>query len=391
MNRHKIYLKILIFLTLFMQTASASMDYYLTYYIPVSDPQSEILDKDGVKLYKAIIYTSYSEPESAVSTITNEYIISTPHKEIKYMQNLNINLAHIKGLKVDLFDYGSKECRVVMDASKIVSDYPPKELAKILTYVKKATKLNMKEHEVNCVFKEIKAPKVVTPLSVPQSLMLENIAMRSFSSYRSTIQEAPFLYDKFYPLGYSTDGKIAYAIEYDTDPRDMVYIKTIVQDLVSDKVLWSHEFKREDNISNTDFNLFWKESNQEILQKLNHYNMYYNNALPIYQEKLYYKHDALFLTSKSQKSYQKDWGMEFLNSSTIYLRSEKHGQKILNQKKYNGEHVLARKVLGYMPLGERGSRRVAVVVATVHRGWEGPPHKIEYEIVGANLAVGFDK
>ena len=117
--------------------------------------------------------------------------------------------------------------------------------------------------------------------------------------------------------------------------------------------------------------------------------MQYSNKLNFYQEKLYYKHDALFLSSKSTKSYQKDWALDFLNSSTIYLRSKKHGQKVLDKKHYDGEHILKREPIGYIPLGERGSRRVAVIVSTVHRGWEGSPHNISYEIIGANLAVGF--
>ena len=390
-HKNNPYLKIVILLALLMQTASATMDYFLTYYIPIdSEMDINSRDDDGIVLYKAISYTYYSEPESAISSITQKYIINTPHKEKEsaYMRNYNINLAYIKGLKVDLFDYGSKECRVVMDSSKIVSDYSPKVLAKILKYVKKATKLNMKEHKINCAFQEIKAPIVVTPLTVPTSLMLENIAFRTFSTYASGIKEAPFLFDTFYPLGYSKD-KIAYAIEYDTDPRDMVHIEAIIQDLLTDKVLWRHTFKREENITNINFNSFWKASSKKILKKLSCYKMHYSNQLQIYQEKLYYNHDALFLTSKNKKSYQKNWGMAFLDSSTIYLRSEKKGKKILNQKYYKGEHILARKVIGYIPLGERGSRRVAVVVANVQRGWEGPPHNLSYDIVGASLRVGF--
>ena len=388
MKIKNIYLKILILLTLFMQTASATMDYYLTYYIPVGDPQSEILDKDGVKLHKAISYTFYSEPDSAVGMITQEYIVNTPHKKRARMNNFNINLAHIKGLKVEIKNYGSKECSVVMDSSQIVSDYSTKELDKILSYVKKATKLNMKEHQINCVFKEVKASTDVA-LAVPKPLKLENTTFHKFSDFSSGIPDVPFLFDVFYPLGYSSDGKIAYAIEYDTDPRDMVHIVTFIQDLVTDKVLWSHEFAREGNISNVDFKSFWKEDGQKILEKLSNYKMQYSNKLNFYKEKLYYKHDALFLSSKSTKSYQKDWALDFLNSSTIYLRSKKHGQKVLDKKHYDGEHILKREPIGYIPLGERGSRRVAVIVSTVHRGWEGPPHNISYEIIGANLAVGF--
>ena len=225
----------------------------------------------------------------------------------------------------------------------------------------------------------------------PKALNLETTAFKIFSNYDSGIKEAPFLYDTFYPIGYSSD-KIAYIIEYDTDPADIVHIETIIQDLVTDKIIWHDDFRKEDDITNVTFKSFWEERHTKILEKLREHDMQIDNSLQLYQEKLYYKHDALFISSKSKKIHKKDWGsILFLRNSTIYLRSEKKGQKIIDQKSYNGEYFLDRKPIGYIPLGARGSKRVAVVVAKLHRGWEGPPHNIGYAIVGANLAVGFKR
>ncbi len=381
----------LLFLTFSFQTASASMDYILTYYIPVAtELDGDLMAEDGIELHKAIVYTYYSEPESAVGLVTMKYTANTPHKTQKDtvpMDNYDVNLANIKGLKVDLVDYGSKECRVVMDSSHIVSSYPPKVLDKILSYVKKATKLNMKEHKIDCPLKEIKASKSINSLALPKALNLEKSAFLALSDYTSGIKGVPFIYNNFYPLGYSDDGKIAYIKEYDTDPADLVQIETFIQDLVNDKIIWKDEYRVEENLSNIDMKSFWKERATKIQAKLKEYGIKpFENA--VFKPNSYiYKNNQYSLWSKSKSSFRKDWGMKFLESSTITLGTKNLGEKIIDSKTYKDEQILARKAIGFIPLGN--SDRVAVVVANVQRGWEGPPHNLSYDIVGASLRVGF--
>ncbi len=387
MNYRNNYLRILIFLILSMQTASATMDYYLTYYIPISNPQAEIMDKDGIQLYKALSYTFYSEPESSIEAVTWRYIANTPHKKEEHRDNYNINLAHLKGLKVNLYDYGSKACRVVMDSSKIVSDYSAKELEKILKYVKKATKLNMKEHKISCAFKEIKAFSVVEPLALPKALNLEKSAFIALDKYESGIKQVPFIYNVFYPLGYSSDGKIAYIKEYDTDPADIVLIRTFVQDLVTDKILWKDEFKFEGDISTIGFKDFWASKSTLISKKIKEYGIKPFKNLKFEPNSYRYNNNFYSLDSMSKSTFRKDWDMEFLDSSTIMLSAKGKGSKVIDTQHYKKSYLLACRAIGFIPLG--GNDRVAVVVANVQRGWEGPPHNLSYDIVGASLKVGF--
>ena len=390
MNKNNLYLKILILLTFMTQTASASMDYFLTYYIPI-DSEMDINSKnnDGIALHKAIAYTYYSEPESAIGFITNKYIINTPHKakELEHMRNHNINLAYIKGLNVELLDYGSKECRVVMDSSKVVTEDSPEALAKILKYVKKATKLNMKEHKIDCAFEEITAPRLKKGLAFPKVLNMEQSAFLALDKYSSNIEGVPFLYNNFYPLGYSSDGKFAYIKEYDTDPADMVLIRTFIQDLVTDKIVWKDEYRVEENITNMGVKSFWKERGGIIENKLKKYAI--NTTKNMKFEKNYhsYKDNIYFVESHDKRRFYKDWGMSFLESSVISLGAKSLGMKTIDSRVYKGEHLIARQAIGFIPLGE--SDRVAVVVANVRRGWEGPPHNLSYDIVGASLRVGF--
>jgi hypothetical protein len=343
------------------------------------------MDKDGIQLYKAINYTNYSEPETSIGAITWRYVANTTDES---MSNHNINLAYIKGLKVELLEYGSSECRVEIDSRRVVSNYQPSELKKILSYVKKATELNMREHNVRCPLKEIKSKKATTP----KALNLETTTINTFSKYKSNFnKQEPFVFDRFYPLGYSYDGsKMAYIIEHDTNPADIVHIETIIQDLVTDKIVWRDNFKKDRG--DIDFKSFWDKNHKRVLDKLSKYKIHFDNHLHFYRDHLGYMGDTLFLSNDSAKSPKKDWGsMLFLDSSTIYIHSKRYGEKIINQKSYNNEHILERKPIGYITLGTKSKKRVAVVVATLRRGWEGPPHNIIYEIIGANLAKGFRK
>jgi len=390
MTKNKYSLKILILLTFMLQPASATMDYILTYYIPVaSELDSNLTVKDGMRLHKAMVYTYYSEPESAISSITKKYTIYTPHigKESAYMRDYDVNLANIKGLNVELLDYGSKECRVVMDSSKVVSTYSPEVLEKVLKYVKKATKLNMKEHKINCAFKEITASKVVKPSTLPKALNIEKSAFMALDKYTSGVAHAPFIYSIFYPLGYSDDGKIAYIEEYDTTPAALVSITTYVQDLVTDKIIWKDEYNLDTPIGKNDIEDFWKKKKNSIGQKLNTYGIKPFNRAQFFSKNYFYKNQNFSLTSSDTSSFHKDWGMKFLDNSVIRLGTKNLGMKTIDSHVYKDEHLIARKAIGFIPLGK--SDRVAVVVANVHRGWEGPPHNLSYDIVGASLKVGF--
>ncbi len=54
---------------------------------------------------------------------------------------------------------------------------------------------------------------------------------------------------------------------------------------------------------------------------------------------------------------------------------------------FDGSPILSEKILGYLPnlVGDR----IAIILVTVSRGWEGPPHVSTTEFIGADLEKGF--
>jgi len=237
---------------------------------------------------------------------------------------------------------------------------------------------------------EKKSQKDIETFS-PKFLSMATTTFKLFEPYKSTIPNIPFIEERFYPLGYSNDGKIAYIIEYYTGDLGIVHIETYVQDLISDEIIWQNRLKTKENATHINFKIFWRENRKEIEAKLNSYNIHPFNKLWLKTEPISYKKGIFSLHSQVEKSYYKDVNLRLVNRSTIYIHSKNKGEKRINKKEYDpSSYLLDRKAIGFIPLGKE-NKRAAVVVATLYYGGEDTAPIISYEIIGANLAMGFHK
>ena len=138
----------------------ATSDHYSFVYIPIADPQ----EGGVIKLHKAIFFTWYAEPDFSLSAVTHPYIINTPHSNTQsgnQYQNMNINLAHINGLNIDLSKLYEKNCVVSIDTTQVTiqtldSNDPEKgsvtqeHLDNVVKAVAKATRLNLVSNRLKC-------------------------------------------------------------------------------------------------------------------------------------------------------------------------------------------------------------------------------------------------
>ena len=368
---------------LFAKTLFASHDAYVPVYIPISDMSVD----SGIKLHKVLFYTYYAHPESVIDSVTWSYKANTPHERYK---DLESNLAHIEGLTVSFKYKEENGCDITIDSRSVVSNDETGDLNIILKYVKKATVLNMKNAKLNCKIITKTAPKKITHFS-PKALDLSKVNVEVFKKNIFNSSYVPFVQDTIYPLGYSNDGKFAYIIEHDNDPADFVSMETVIQDLVTDKIIWSNSFRDEHDTNPADFKTFWKKRQYLIEKQLSAFKIKPLKDTILTTGVHLFSFDQFTLSSKVATHYEKDWSSNFLDVSSIYIHSKKQGQKTINEKNYNKDsHVLARKPMGFFA-SEENYKRVAILVGTVSRGWEGPPHNLSYEIIGANLSMGFNK
>jgi len=378
---------ILLIFFIFSKTLFATHNGYIETYIPIANPQALLLEKEGIELRKVLFFTYSSIEESSIGSVVWSYKANTPHTRYK---NREANLGHIQGLKVDLTYSRSASCKVTIDSRNIISKYRGKTLDKILKYVEKATRLNMKESHLNCKVKILKTPISIRQFQ-PKALNLDVLNVKAFPTYKSGFKEAQFVQDTFYPLGYSANNrKFAYIIEHDSDPADFVYIETFIQDLVTDKIIWHNSYRVDDYQKRVNFKIFWKQRYALIEKQLANYGIR-PTSIVVKANHTFHKHDKFWLSYKMATYYSKDWASNFLTVSTIYLNAKRKGHKTINERFYKkGTQVLARKPMAFLP-SFKNLKRVAILVGDIRRGWEDPPHNLHYEIVGANLMVGFQK
>ena len=138
----------------------ATSDHYSFVNIPIADPQ----EGGEIKLYKAIFLSWYAEPDFSLSAVTHPYIVNTPHSDAQsenQYNNMNINLAHINGLNIDLSELYAKECRVNIDTAQVKIQTPDRNdpekgsvtqehLDNVVKAVAEASRLNLESNKLSC-------------------------------------------------------------------------------------------------------------------------------------------------------------------------------------------------------------------------------------------------
>ena len=237
--------------------------------------------------------------------------------------------------------------------------------------------------------KEVKQLKTFSP----RFLSMAKTSFKLFDEYKSTNPtEAPFIEERFYPIGYSDEGEMAYILEYYTGKSGSVHIETYIQDLISDEIIWQDRFRAQKDATDVNFKKFWEQNKNRIEMELNRHHINPFKKIWLKTEPISYKSKTFSLNSDTQNFYVKDLNLYLVNRSTISIKTKERGEKIINKKEYDqSSYLLDRKAIGFIPLGHN-NKRTAVVVATIYyNNEEGSSPIISYEIIGANLAMGFSK
>ncbi len=157
---------IIALLILLSSNLFATSGHYSFVYIPIGDPQ----EAGEIKLHKVIFYTWYAEPDFSLSAVTLPYMVNTPHSNTQsgnQYQNMNINLANIDGLNIDLSKLYAKKCVVNIDTAKVKiqtagrndpenGSVVQEHLDNVIKAVIKATLLNLELNNLKCEVAVIK-------------------------------------------------------------------------------------------------------------------------------------------------------------------------------------------------------------------------------------------
>ncbi len=202
--------------------------------------------------------------------------------------------------------------------------------------------------------------------------------------YNKSVAEV--LTDKFYPIGWSKDGNFAYILEPADEGLGNYMMGIIIINLISDEVVWEwfsdpivdEDVYRED---------LWKKHYKEFKQKLNK-----NGIVQVRNIKLlepYFTHDKKDFIARLETKTEKDpdINVDLVSGCKIFIKSQKNGEKLIAEKKYEASMILGQNIAGCLisPFEDR----VIVILKNERWGYEGPPNVVEYEIFGANLSTGF--
>lgn len=205
------------------------------------------------------------------------------------------------------------------------------------------------------------------------------------------------LYPSFYPIGWSRDGKFAYAEEPVDEACGCYFFKIIIQDMNSDKMVWTWgEELSEENGYNIEkdnayyFKKTWDKNKALFTQKLNQYQIEPLSFTGL--EKFPLRQNDTEYTSRINNNsfYYDSFGENVIASTSVSILTNGIEKKKIFKKNYdseiNGElfsSILSNKIYGYIK--NPYENRIAVFLLTEQRGWEGPPNVMDFNMIGCDL------
>jgi hypothetical protein len=232
----------------------------------------------------------------------------------------------------------------------------------------------------------------ISNADVPRPLILSDVVHSRFSNLLQGANEVPIIDAVFYPLGWSKDGKFAYAIEPPDEAVGSYFLNVYVQDLVTDKVLWSDRYQSPPESSKglQSFAAYWMANETAMKARFKKYGIVPTQEGVLFAGPINYENDQIKYQVLKKLKAQPDLGNVAMVSEYQVEVASSRGKKSVHKETYKTPlSVLDVDVIGYL----RGDdpERVAILVGGVKRGWEGPPHVTWFKVIGTNLRLGFKK
>lgn len=217
-----------------------------------------------------------------------------------------------------------------------------------------------------------------SPSGPPRQLAIPGLA--EFEQPNATL-----IPGRLFPIGWSRDGKLAWVYEPPDEACGCYFFRLIVQDMVSDKVLWEYKHDSEDLASPgslKDIGEVWQAKGPELEARLRSFGIERTGAV---LQPLSPRLDAVFRTTALPEDRSR-FGFAYLSSYEIEMRSSQ-GAKTIFKSGPLEPGPLRVSSPGYF--ASPFEDRVAVIVQETWRGWEGPPHTARFRLVGCHLKTGW--
>lgn len=220
----------------------------------------------------------------------------------------------------------------------------------------------------------------------PKELTLKN----NEEDMNEQTQRFNLMTEKFYPIGWSRDGKFAYLIEPVDEACGCYFANLYIQDLRTDKILWKNQYEGKEG-ADENLKSHWRKNQKLFSTKLAQYGIVAGKNFKLTDSPLKVADDSVNVDFFSNVELIED-AFNSKGNVSVKLASRQKGTKTVYEQKYDGtgSNGIMEIKLGGILLSPFETRTVVILVHTV-RGWEGPPHITRLEIVGASLKEGYKK
>ncbi len=206
-------------------------------------------------------------------------------------------------------------------------------------------------------------------------------------------QSTDVLVDKLFPIGWSKDGKLAYILEPADEAIGAYIVRFVIKDLINNKIIWDKEKMIELN-GGEDINDLrastWKSYYTLIKRKLNQYGIIQQKHFTLKSPYFKYKGEDYIIEMHKQIKHDTDMNLDIITGLQIVIKSPNKGSKVAYEEKMPKVDYILNAVLKGCFISPYEDR-IAILITTERRGYEGPPNVVSPTIVGTNLETGFKK
>lgn len=194
-------------------------------------------------------------------------------------------------------------------------------------------------------------------------------------------QKFDFLHDKFKPIGWSVDGKLAYINEAADEACGCYFFELTIVDLFNKKTLYTFSYNDEGAGENlTDV---WEKNYRAFRTKLNDHKIIQSGILNLENRKLEYQNKNYNFKVINDLEKDKDFGIDVVKSTTVEWQiDDKKASKVTF--KTDATDMILNTTLPGILLNPH-NKQIAVLLQQERRGYEGPPNVLSLKIFGVNL------
>ncbi len=197
------------------------------------------------------------------------------------------------------------------------------------------------------------------------------------------------LTDKFYPIGWSKDGKFAYFVEPADEAAGFYMLDLVVKDMINNEIVWKWETPPDDEAP-ANLEDAWHKYYDLFKRKLNNYGIIQQKNFDLKPTYFSFKGKDYILDLQTNYKRYEGFGIDVLDFYRVIIKSPQLGEKIVGEERFEEYNVILNCTLKgafispYEP-------RIAVLLSFERRGYEGPPNVIEFNLLGTNLETSFKK